>query len=197
MLAIMPGLSLHLLSLEAGTGPQSFVKRLRDYPNVKVIVASRPRLVVTRPTYIDVSHLSTTKWDLLVLLQAPNNSIPAVFGPIIRCEYHISVGVPSKLIDNYPELDARLKRTASSISLTGALGKPQQRKELLQISPESLKSMDDLFEEHNKPITMLNLLNFFPQGGKQSYFQYGQVWLPTLIPDQTEKDVPWSWLALK
>lgn len=171
----MPRLTLHLLSLEAGTGPQSFVQRLRDYPKVKVIVASRPRLVVTRPTHIDVCHLSTTKWDLLVLLQTPNNSIPAVFRPIIRREYHISVGVPSKLIDNYPELDARLKRTAPSISLTGDLGKPQQRKELLQISPESLKSMDDLFEEHSKPITMLNLLNFFPRGGKQSYFQYGQV----------------------
>jgi hypothetical protein len=174
MLVTMPGLTLHLLSFEAGTDPKSFVKKLRDCCDIKVIVASRPRLVVTSPTKIDVHPLAATKWDLLLLLQTANHSIPATFRAVVRCEYHVTVGVPSKLIQTYPELDARLKRTAPSIPLTGALGEPPS-KASLQVSPELLKFMDELFKEHDKPVTMLNLLSFFPGGGKQSYFQYGQV----------------------
>jgi hypothetical protein len=78
-LVIIPGLTLHLLSLEVGTDPKSFIKKLGDCPDMKVIVASRPRLVITRPTIVDVRTLTTTRWDLLVLIQTANNFIPAAF----------------------------------------------------------------------------------------------------------------------
>jgi hypothetical protein len=81
------------------------------------------------------------------------------------------VGVPSnKLLATYLEVDAKLKRDAPSMPLTGSLQRSQCNN-VSHISQELHEFMDDLFnKEHDKPVTMLNLLNFFPGGGNNSTF---------------------------
>ncbi|GAD98750.1 conserved hypothetical protein [Paecilomyces variotii No. 5] len=175
----MPGLSLHLLSLNGGTDTKSFLIALRKSPGIKVIVASRPRHFVIRPNTIDSTPLTTNKWDLLVLLDSPHKSIPENLRSAIRNEYRVFVGVPSKLLATYPERDAKLKRDASSIPLTGSLdaSKGKESSQNLELSPDLLAFMDRLTKEYDGPVTMLNLLHFIP-GGKKNYFQYGQAFVP-------------------
>jgi hypothetical protein len=181
----MPALTLHLLALKDGpTNSTTFVKKLTESPGIKVIVASRPRHIVIHPTALDTNPLATQRWDLMLLLQQPQTQapnqhsiIPTSLQSAICLEYRILVGVPSKLLATYPERDTQLKRGAPP-PLTGSLEKIRSsRKETsqnLEVSPQLLAFMDELSKEHDKPVTMLNLLNF-NSVGKQSYFQYGQV----------------------
>ncbi|KAJ9325407.1 hypothetical protein DTO027B5_4968 [Paecilomyces variotii] len=175
----MPGLSLHLLSLNSDTDAKSFINTLRNSPGIQIIVASRPRHFVIRPTTIDSTPLTKQKWDLLILLDSPSKCIPEHLQPAIRDEYRVFVGVPSKLLATYPERDAKLKRDASSIPLTGSLDKAQGKEtsQNLELSPDLLDFMDRLYRDYDGPVTMLNLLHFVP-GGKKSYFNYGQAFIP-------------------
>ncbi|PGH02834.1 hypothetical protein GX51_04446 [Blastomyces parvus] len=172
----MPLLTLHLLCLTPNTDPRHFVKELRKSPGVEVVVSSRPRHLVVRSKILDGNPLQTTKWDLLVLLRSPQNSIPAALrAAYIRSEYSVNVGIPSKLISTYPSRDEKLKRGAASVPITGALdaarGKPSSQN--LELSPDLLAFMDELLKTHDKPVTMLNLLHFH-RGGKPEYYKYGQ-----------------------
>lgn len=144
------------------------------------MVASRPRHTVVEPTALDGNPLATQKWDLLVLLQTPDSTPPSLPNDLqqaIRNEYKIVVGVPSKLLASYPERDAKLKTEASSVPITGSLEKVRGKasSQSLEVSPELLAFMDELTKEHDKPVTMLNLLHFHHPGGKKNYHQYGQV----------------------
>ncbi|OAT12108.1 hypothetical protein, variant [Blastomyces gilchristii SLH14081] len=145
----MPLLTLHLLSLTPNTDPRSFVKELKKSPGVEVVVFSRPRHVVVRSNILDSNPLQTTKWDLLVLLRSPQNSIPAP----LRAAYIITTSVPI------------------TGSLDAARGKPSSQN--LELSPDLLGFMDELLKTHDKPVTMLNLLHFH-RGGKPEYYKYGQ-----------------------
>lgn len=175
----MPALTLHLLALSPGTDPKAFARKIQQ-SGIKVIVSSRPRHIVVHPTSLDATPLTKQQWDLMVLLKTPESSPPSLPTDLqraVRNEYKIVVGVPSKLLGSYPERDAKLKREASSVPMTGSLeaarGKPSSQS--LEVSPELLAFMDELTKEHDKPVTMLNLLHFQHPGGKKSYYQYGQV----------------------
>lgn len=174
----MPALTLHLFALTQGTDPKNFVRKLQQ-SGIKVVVSSRPRHVVVHPTTLDSNPLVTQKWDLLVLLQTPGGtlSLPSDLQQAVRNEYKILVGIPSKLLASYPERDTKLKREASSIPLTGSLenARGKSSSENLEVSPDLLAFMDELTKEHDKPVTMLNLLQFHHPDGKKNYYQYGQV----------------------
>jgi hypothetical protein len=179
----MPALTLHLLALKDGSvDAPAFVKKLKDAPGVNVIVASRPRHIVIHPTALDSRPLATQRWNLMLLLQPTQSRdqstvIPASLQSAIDAEYRILVGIPSKLLASYGERDAQLKHEAPP-PLTGSLEKirssSKETSQNLEVSPQLLAFMDELSKEHDKPVTMLNLLHFNPDG-KQSYFQYGQV----------------------
>lgn len=182
----MPALTLHLFALTQGTSPKNFIHELQQ-SGIKVVVASRPRYAVVQPTTIDGDPLTTEEWDLLVLLQTPGNTpptLPSDLQQAIRNEYKIVVGVPSKLLASYPDRDAKLKKEASSIPITGSLEKARgnSSSQNLEVSPDLLAFMDELTREHDKPVTMLNLLHFHHPDGKKNYYQYGQVCsvLPTV-----------------
>ncbi|KAF4182198.1 hypothetical protein CNMCM8694_006109 [Aspergillus lentulus] len=183
----MPGLTLHLLALAPSTTAESFLRQLRQSSAVKVILASRPQHIVIPPTLIDSNLLTTTKWDLLVLLQpfsaakdAALESLPPNLQPLVQQEYRLAVGIPSKLLSSYDERDKSLKRDASSIPLTGSLANARQKSSSknLELSPDLLAFMDTLMRTHNGPVTMLNLLHFHHPNGKKSYYQYGQAFIP-------------------
>lgn len=181
----MPALTLHLLAFKNDDhDAKAFVNRLRGYPSTRVVVASRPRHVVVQPNQLDTNPLLTQKWDLMLLLQpnAPGTTqshlIPSELQNDILHEYRIVVGVPSKLLASFPERDIQLKKQ-SPPPLTGSLskirGQSKQSSQALEVSPDLLAFMDRLTTTHDKPVTMLNLLQFHHPDGKRNYFQYGQV----------------------
>jgi hypothetical protein len=182
----MPGLTLHLLALAPSTTAESFLRQLRQSSAVKVILASRPRHIVIPPTLIDSDPLTTTQWDLLVLLQPSSatkdalESLPPNLQPLVEQEYRLAVGIPSKLLSNYDDRDKSLKRAASSVPLTGSLTNARQKSSSknLELSPDLLAFMDTLTRTHDGPVTMLNLLHFHHPNGKKSYYQYGQAFIP-------------------
>lgn len=178
----MPALTLHLFSLSIS--PEAFIQRLRQN-QVEVVVTSRPQHVVIHPTALDKNALTSHPWDLLAVLRLPTdtNAIPSDLQAVVRDEYKILVGIPSKLLGSYAERDAKLKRETASIPLTGSLEKAQSQSrsssQNLELSPDLLAFMDRLTKEHgDKPVTMLNLLHFNHPNGKQSYYQYGQAFIP-------------------
>lgn len=190
----MPALTLHLLAFkDSSYDAKTFVSTLRSYPSVKVVVASRPRHVVVQPTILDANPLLTQKWDLMVLLQPTGEQtseqsslIPSELQDVILTEYRILAGVPSKLLAGFPGRDAQLKKQTPP-PLTGSLSKIRSRSketsQSLEVSPELLAFMDRLTLEHDKPVTMLNLLHFHHPDGKKNYFQYGQVSIHKEIPN--------------
>lgn len=182
----MPALTLHLLAFkDQSYDAKTFVAKLRTNPSVKVMVASRPRHIVVQPTLLDANPLLTQKWDLMLLLQPTGGQyqeqsslIPSELQNVILSEYRILAGIPSKLLASFPERDAQLKKQAPP-PLTGSLSKirsqSKESSQSLEVSPELLAFMDRLTIEHDKPVTMLNLLHFHHPDGKKNYFQYGQV----------------------
>ncbi|KAJ5669579.1 hypothetical protein N7462_010649 [Penicillium macrosclerotiorum] len=180
----MPVATLHLLALTQGTDPVSLVQQLKQSPNTQVLVASRPRHIVIHPTILDNNPLATTPWDLLVLLQTTPptpDPIPPYLRPRIHAEYKLTTGIPSALLSSYPQRDSTLK-SAPHQPLTGSLAALQQAggtssSQNLEVSPPLLRFMDSLSTTHPGPVTMLNLLHFHPEG-KQSYYQYGQAFIP-------------------
>lgn len=182
----MPALTLHLLAFKNQSyDAKAFAAKLRSYPSVEVVVASRPRHVVVQPTVLDANPLLTQKWDLMLLLQPTGGQtqeqsslIPSELQDVILTEYRILAGIPSKLLASFPERDAQLKKQAPP-PLTGSLSKirsqSKESSQSLEVSPELLAFMDRLTLEHDKPVTMLNLLHFHHPDGKKNYFQYGQV----------------------
>lgn len=177
----MPALTLHLLALNPSIQPTTFIADLKKAASTRVIVASRPRRAIISPTTLDKSPLLNT-WDVLVLLRPPNPREP-LFPPAlaahIKSEYKINVGVPSKLLNSYPERDAKLKSEAvpGKIPLTGSLDGLDLNRDSqnLEVSPELFRFMNEFTEVHDRPVTMLNLLHFQHPGGKENYYKYGQV----------------------
>ncbi|MCJ1251770.1 hypothetical protein MMC30_009008 [Trapelia coarctata] len=177
----MPLLTLHLLRLHPSTEPLSLLRSLSSTPSIDIILASQPRYPVIQPTIIDISPL-TSQWHLLLLLHSPNNSgIPFPLRSSITQEYKVIVGIPSKLLSTYQARDKKLLEAASEVKLTGSL---DEAKRLIKASGQSLELSADLLrfmeemegEEGPRPVTMLNLLSFLPEG-KPKYYQYGQAFV--------------------
>ncbi|KAL4959338.1 uncharacterized protein BDV14DRAFT_205760 [Aspergillus stella-maris] len=182
----MPALTLHLLSL-TNTTTQSFISDLRKSTSTEVVVASRPRRVIISPTVLDTKTLLSEPWDLLLLLQPTSNAqeqtspFPSELSDKIKKEYKIPVGIPSKLLGTYPQRDAELKNSASEIPLTGSLaklGSDAGTGQNLEVSGELYDFMNEFSKVHDRPVTMLNLLHFHAEGGKQNYYKYGQGFNP-------------------
>ncbi|THZ04748.1 hypothetical protein D6C93_02295 [Aureobasidium pullulans] len=142
----MPLLNFHLLNLMGNVQPHTFLSNLHEAdPSTKVIVASKPRHFVVKATTQDASILNKP-WDLMLLLQGPNASLPSSLQTHISSSYSLPVGIPSKLLSTYPEKNARLIKEAPSAGLTGSLENPKMpdSSQKLELSPELLKFMEEL-----------------------------------------------------
>lgn len=171
----MPLLTFHLLRLKDNIQPQTFLTNLsKAQPATKIIVASKPRHHVVKSLSQDADLLNKP-WDLLLLLQGPA-ALPDELAKHITEDYKLPVGIPGKLLSAYPQRNAQLIKEAKTAGLTGSLDNPKMpdSSQKLELSPELLGFMGELMQQHPGPVTMLNLLKFKP-GGKQSYYQYGQV----------------------
>ena len=173
----MPLATLHLLRLKQLASVPAFIQKLQKTPDIRLILASQPQYHVIKSTKLDADVLSSD-FDLLLLLETPDASLPKEFHESIDFEYKVTVGVPSRILENYSDHNARLVNEAADIKLTGALEHARERMKKdaqnLELSPDLLRFMDELTRDYgDKPVTMLNLL-CFNDGGKQSYAKYGQ-----------------------
>lgn len=144
---------------------------------MQIVVASKPRYLVVRPTENDVPSLVGVDYDLMLLLRTRNESIPSSLRFIIQQEYKIIVGIPSKLLSAYPQKNRKLLEQAPYAKLTGSLDNPYvpESSQNLELSPDLLRFMKE--SESSGPVTMLNLLSFNrDQDSMSSYHQYGQVY---------------------
>ncbi|KAJ5755696.1 hypothetical protein N7533_005239 [Penicillium manginii] len=165
----MPVCTLHLLAFNQPTNPQSYIQELQK----------------STKTWIK-PPLATENWDLLLLLQPNKNTtdpIPTHLRTAIKSEYKIPTGIPSKLLANYTTRNKALQEKSASTALTGSLEKhlsnsSKPSSQNLEISPSLVSFMNELSETHPGPVTMLNLLHFQQPTGKQSYYQYGQAFVP-------------------
>ena len=183
----MPLTSLHLVRFHDPTRKQAFLQALTSTPRLELILASEPRFLVIRPSGTDTSILLPTDaanqahWHLLLLLKSTHQNIPSSLKEtFVASEYVVQVGIPSKILFTYPDRNAKLCVDAPNVRLTGSLERARDRKvkdsaQSLELSPDLLSFADHLTKEYgNKPVTMLNLLSF-REGGKEKYYQYGQV----------------------
>ena len=181
----MPLLTLHLLRLAPSTSPHTFLDSLRTSTSPPaIILASRPRFLVIAPSHTDTHTLAQKPWDLLLLLQPSGssgsssiNSIPSSVRALIADEYTLTVGVPSRITQNYAAHNAQLMRDAPSAPLTGALGNATRLPSAqdLEISADLLRGMEELEREYKGPVTQLNLLRFRRgQEGREKYAAYGR-----------------------
>ncbi|RAK97900.1 uncharacterized protein BO80DRAFT_495891 [Aspergillus ibericus CBS 121593] len=179
----MPVASLYLLSLT--TSATTFLHALRTTRTI--LLSSRPRHIIIHPTILDPAILTTTPWDLLILIQPPSSPntppIPPPLHSLIKTQYHLTIGIPSNLLTTYATRNASLQHSAPSIPLTGSLdharrNNPNPSAQTLDLSPFLLSFMDELTLQHPGPVTMLNLLHFHHPDGKKRYYQYGQAFIP-------------------
>jgi hypothetical protein len=121
---------------------------------------------------------------LLKCASSTTNPIPSILHSWIKNEYKVTTGIPSRLLSTYPARDADLKHSAPSAPLTGSLDKilrdqgKSNTAQNLEVSPQLLEFMTNLSKTHSGPVTMLNLLQFHHPNGKESYYQYGQAFIP-------------------
>lgn len=173
----MPVLTLHLLQLAANNTVHSFLEHCKKVdPSAEIVVASQPRYLVVRPTKQDVTTLVDSEWNLMLLVRTAKGNLHQALRPKIQKEYKMFVGIPSKLLSSYPQKNRQLLDEAPSAGLTGSLDNPSvpESSQNLELSPDLLRFMNELMDQHSGPVTMLNLLNF-KKDGKPSYYQYGQV----------------------
>jgi len=178
----MPVLSLHLLRLGPFITVPDFVAQLQENKTVDVIIASRPRYKLIKPTALDVDALKQ-HYDVLLLVKRATPFWPSeIQGSIVR-DYRLDVGIPTQLFDSYPDRNAKLIDEAADVKLTGALDKLLERRKAggggegqkLELDEGLLTFMEKLSKTYgDKPVTMLNLLRF-NEGKKEDYLKYGKV----------------------
>lgn len=165
----MPLLTLHFCRLNTFTPVAAFIQELQQHPDVEVIIASRPRNTIIKPSSLDTDPLSK-RYDIVLLLRTPNATLPSNLRGHVWYEYKINVGVPGKLLDSYPDRNAKLTNESAEAELTGALEK--RGKEVLD--PALYEFIGKLTKGYgDKPVTMVNLLRF-KDGKAEQYAQYGK-----------------------
>ena len=173
----MPLATLHLLKLKDHSSVPALIQELHQIPDLNLILASQPQYHVIKSTKLDSDALNSG-FDLLLLLETPDTTLPKSLASNISSEYKLTVGIPSRILDNYDDHNAKLANEAPNAKLTGSLEQARTRikkdAQNLELSPDLLRFMDELTQRYgDKPVTMLNLLHF-NEGGKSSYGKYGQ-----------------------
>jgi hypothetical protein len=169
----MPACSLHLIELGAhSVTAERFLADIlaRD---AEVVLASRIRFDVVQATVLDAEELRGP-WHLLYLTRT---EATPVHDAIAR-RYSLRVGVPSRILNDYPATNARLL-SAPRPPLTGSLdrAKPHATSQGLELSDALRRDGAALGVHYDGPVTQLNLLHF-NTGMKAEYAKYGQVRRP-------------------
>lgn len=171
----MPLCTLHLFSLTSSTTIPSFLSSLRSASLIPIIQSKVVRWIILPKALSTVPLLAhNIHWDLLILL--PDTSrLPATITSQLVAEWHVTVGVPSRLLKDFSTMNTSLLNP--SPGTVKAAEKPDetpaQSMQNLELTPELASWIESLpTAQRNHPISMLNLLSFVP-GKKEQYLTYG------------------------
>ncbi|TLD36476.1 Serine/threonine-protein kinase [Venturia nashicola] len=171
----MPLCTLYLLSLTLTTTIPSFLSSLRSASLIPIVQSKVIRWIILPKSLSAVPLLAhNTHWDLLILLPG-TSSLPISISSQVAAAWHVTVGIPSRLLEGFGAKNNGLLNPPSG-SVKPA-EKPDQTEasstQNLELTPELASWIDSLpSAQRNHPISMLNLLSFFP-GKKKEYLKYG------------------------
>ena len=178
----MPVCTIHLLSLNVPL-PQ-FLAGLAKSTTPPLTIGRVVRWIIT-PTTLSVDQLlrRVDRWDLLLIM--PNqDGLPENLRPLVREEWTVKAGVPSKLLKDFHSKNERLlhPHAGDVPSLTGALHSPQltASAQKLELSEELRKWVDSFGQLDGRgAVSMLNLLAF-KDGMKEEYLKYGKAFAESI-----------------
>lgn len=190
----MPLCTLHLLSLQPPTTVVPFLETLIPTLSSPPIIISRPIRWIITPTHITTDELlrplgpqstipSATDWDVLLVFAGEKNPIhPQLLSNHVRAHFSFVTGIPSSVLEDFPEKNAKLLRPNADIvpQLTGALEKPRIAKTSQDL--EFTREIEGWAPQYAKQrsrgkgaISMLNFLAFNPgKEAHESYARYGK-----------------------
>jgi len=178
----MPVCTLYLLSLSVPLS--QFLSALAESPVRPLTIGRVVRWIIV-PTILSVDPLlaEDAGWDVL-LVTSSADALPDQLMTLVRSQWVVKVGVPSRALENFASKNDRLlnPQPGDVPPLTGALEKP-----LLADSAQSLeltKELQDWMQGFGKKegrgaVSMLNLLAF-REGMKDEYFKYGKAFAQSI-----------------
>ncbi|KAI9031492.1 hypothetical protein DFJ74DRAFT_702498 [Hyaloraphidium curvatum] len=168
----MPLCTLHLVRLRTGASPGAFLG---------AVSASRPLVwagkvfeAVVYDGDLDRGKLVGEKWDVGVLIEG-GSELPPAAASLAEATYTVSAGVPTRVLDAYPSLNAKLFGPPPARKVTkDPVMSPDSSK--LSVSKPMLEYADRVEGTgYRGPVSQINLLCFRKtEGAKESYGRYGQ-----------------------
>ncbi|KAF2839009.1 hypothetical protein M501DRAFT_1003545 [Patellaria atrata CBS 101060] len=176
----MPVCNIHLLSLNVPIS--AFQTALRTTQVTPLVISKVIRWII-RPTTLSTSVLLNEQWDLLLIL-ASQSPLPKSLRKLVRKQWSVSAGIPSRLIGGFRERNQELLHMSKDRvpPLTGALQKPRiaNSAQNLELTEELREWMENFSQQEGaSPVSMLNLLSFKPNM-KESYIQYGKAFAESI-----------------
>jgi hypothetical protein len=183
----MPLCSLHLLSLHKTTpNPLStFLSTLKS-SSISPLVVSRVVRWIILPSHLSTENLlaRNISWDLFLVLPS-SSALPSNLSRLIQHHWTIAAGVPSRLIQDFAQKNAKLLHPdASSVpKLSHGKKRVASSSQNLELS-EGLEQWISSFVKNGSPeatgaVSMFNLLAFNP-GMKEEYLKYGKAFAETI-----------------
>ncbi|PQE06822.1 hypothetical protein CJF32_00010412 [Rutstroemia sp. NJR-2017a WRK4] len=178
----MPACTVHLLSLTVPL--PEFLNKLSTTSLKPLTVARVIRWIILPSTLsTDALLAQNIHWDVLLILPS-TDALPSSLQPLIRHQWQITAGVPSRLIQDFSSKNQTLLHPSpdSIPPLTGSLHNPRiaTSAQSLELSPP-LRDWISTFRSHEgkHAMSMLNLLSFHP-GKKDQYLQYGSAFAKSI-----------------
>lgn len=183
----MPLCALHLLSLHKTTpNPLSTFLSILKSSNVSPLVISRVVRWIILPSHLSTENLlaRNISWDLFLIL--PNtNALPTDLQKLIQHHWSITAGVPSRLIQDFQQKNAKLLYPDPS-----SVQKLSHGKQRVSSSSQNLELSEGLEQwisnfvgnggaEATGAVSMFNLLAFNPNM-KEEYLKYGKAFTKTI-----------------
>lgn len=180
----MPLATIHLLALSPNTSIPEYLTALRT-EDVKPLVISKPIRWIIKPEKLSVSSLLNKQWDLMII-HLNSTPFPEAFlkNPWITERWSIMAGVPSSLVKDFNERNARLlyPKEGGVPDLTGSMDKPRMAgsSQGLELNGELLE-WSKTFKLGQGAVSMLNLLKFHPtKEAHESYMRYGKAFAESI-----------------
>lgn len=177
----MPVSTIILLSLNA-TIPK-FVTTLYKTSLEPLVIAKVVRWIITPSTLSTAAllHLSQP-WDILLILPGASHLLPEALQDMIKDQWSIQAGIPSRLIASFETANEKLLHPSSEDipPLTGALSHPRiaSSSQALELSDE-LRQWISCSKSPKGAVSMLNLLAF-QAGRKEEYLKYGKAFAESI-----------------
>ncbi|KAL8737571.1 MAG: hypothetical protein Q9181_001549 [Wetmoreana brouardii] len=177
----MPVCTVYLLCLHNSVA--TFVAALKNTPLKPLIVARVARWIITPSTLSQETLLHPAQpWDVLLILRTTSTILPKELEPLVKNQWSIQAGVPSKLLSSFESTNRHLldPSTGDLPPLSGALSHPKIAKssQALELSDE-LRRWISSDKAPKGAVTMLNLLAFAPNR-KDEYLKYGQAFAESI-----------------